>query len=389
MNHLNIVSDQTANDVKLNINEMKKSICLLAFTGIVFSSLAQTPHYEITGKIDGAEGVKFVLQKNATGKMVSLDTVVVVNGMFKITGGSVEYPEMAYFATLDRKKSLSFFLENSNITITGKLESLADAKITGSKTQDEILPLLEFIKPLGAKAMAINAEIQAANKNHDAAKMSDLRKQMSSMTDEVKAAELKFVQKNPSSFAAPEILRSIFSGMQTSEVESIISAMDPAVAETPIIIDLKSKINTLKAVDLGKKAPDFTLNDPQGNKVSLSSKVGSKLLLIDFWAAWCGPCRAENPNVVKVYNEFHSKGFDILGVSLDRSRPDWNKAISDDKLTWTHVSDLQYWNSEAAKLYGVRSIPANFLLDKNGIIIAKNLRGEALYNKVKELVSTK
>ena len=128
------------------------------------------------------------------------------------------------------------------------------------------------------------------------------------------------------------------------------------------------------------------LNDPEGNPVSLYSKVGAKLLLVDFWAAWCGPCRRENPHVVKVYKEFNKKGFDVFCVSLDQKKEDWVKAIADDNLTWTNVSDLQYWSSAAAKMYAVNSIPANFLLDENGIIIGKNLRGEELYNKVKELV---
>ncbi len=107
------------------------------------------------------------------------------------------------------------------------------------------------------------------------------------------------------------------------------------------------------------------------------------MLLIDFWAAWCGPCRRENPNVVKVYKEFSKKGFDVFGVSLDQKKDDWVKAISDDKLTWTHVSDLKYWENAAARLYAVYSIPANFLLDEKGVIIARNLRGDELYNKVK------
>ena len=141
-------------------------------------------------------------------------------------------------------------------------------------------------------------------------------------------------------------------------------------------------------VTIGQKAPDFTLNDVNGNPVSLSSKIGPKLLLLDFWAGWCGPCRMENPNVVKVYNEFNKKGFDVLGVSLDRSKDVWIKAINDDKLNWTQVSDLNYFSSAAAKLYDVSGIPANFLLDEKGTIIAMNLRGEILYNRVKAILST-
>ena len=163
--------------------------------------------------------------------------------------------------------------------------------------------------------------------------------------------------------------------------------MDTAVANTETIKDLKVRVEKMKKVAIGQKAPDFTLNDPEGNPVSLYSKVGAKLLLVDFWAAWCGPCRQENPNVVKVYKEFNKKGFDVFGVSLDRTKDAWVKAIADDKLTWTHVSDLQYWNSEAAQLYAVSAIPANFLLDENGVIIGRNLREEALYNKVKETLT--
>jgi peroxiredoxin len=147
-----------------------------------------------------------------------------------------------------------------------------------------------------------------------------------------------------------------------------------------------ARAQLMKTVAVGQKAPDFTLNDVNGNPVSLYSKVGSKLLLVDFWAAWCNPCRQENPNVVKVYKEFNKKGFDVFGVSLDRSKEEWVEAIAADKLTWTHVSDLQYWNNAAARLYAVNAIPANFLLDENGIIIGRNMRGEDLYNKVKEVL---
>ena len=368
---------------------MKNFICLLVFFSFFFNCTAQDRHYEITGRIEGAEGVKFILQVNAGGKMINLDTAIVANGMFKITGGSIEYPVTANLITADRKKGLSFYLENSNITISGKLESLSEVKITGSKTQDEILPLSEYLKPMGEKYRIKNSEFQTVSKTGDTARINELRRQLSAMLTQAQEVELKFVKNNPASFAAPEILRNLVTNMQTTEIESIINAMDPAVARTPIIMEIKSRINILKSVDIGKRAPDFTLNDPQGKQVSLSSKMGSKLLLIDFWAAWCSPCRGENPNVVKVWKEFNKKGFDVFGVSLDQEKEDWLKAIADDKLTWTHVSDLKYWNNAAAKLYGVNSIPANFLLDKNGIIVGKNLRGEELYNKVKELINTK
>ena len=143
-------------------------------------------------------------------------------------------------------------------------------------------------------------------------------------------------------------------------------------------------VEQLKTVTIGSVAPEISLPDPEGKIVSLSSFRG-KYVLVDFWAKWCGPCRRENPNVVKVYKKFKDKGFEVFGVSLDRTKNDWLQAIAEDDLAWTHVSDLQYFNSAAAKTYGINAIPFSILLDPNGVIIAKNLRGNALEAKLEEI----
>ena len=201
----------------------------------------------------------------------------------------------------------------------------------------------------------------------------------------------EFLANNTSSFIAPAVLSEISYYLEADEMEGILNSFDTTLNQVQTVITLKERLVQLKAVAIGQKAPDFTLNDPDGNPISLSSKIGgdTKLLLLDFWASWCGPCRAENPFVVKTWTEYNKKGFDVFGVSLDRSREDWLKGIQDDKLTWTHVSEVKYWDCAPAKLYAVSAIPSNFLIDENGIIVGHNLRGDALAEKVKEILDAR
>jgi peroxiredoxin len=356
------------------MKKLAKILILSVISVFCFRSVLQAQNYEITVKIEGAEGVKFTLQKNSSGKVVILDTIVVVNGSFKIVGGPVEYPEMVSLVTLDKRRGFSFYLENAKINITGKLDSLSNVKVTGSRSNDEYSEFMRSLKPLSEKMT------KAAN---------DYKLTSDSIMGQIKTVQKEFVKNNPKSFVSPTLLRNLTNDLKPEEFESIIKSMDPVVANSPAMADIKSKMSVKISVSAGKKAPDFTLNDVNGKPVSLSSKIGTRLLLIDFWAGWCSPCRLENPNVLKAYQEFNKKGFDIIGVSLDRTKDEWVKAIADDKLPWTQVSDLKDFNSAAAKLYNVTAIPANFLLDEKGTIIATNLRGEALHAKIKELLGTK
>ena len=367
---------------------MKKPYYLFVIASLIVACSSE-PHYVINGKIDGADSVRFILQKREAGQNIIIDSAVAYKGMFKMKGGAVKYPEMVLLTAENPRNRITFYLENSEINITGRLDSLFNAKITGSKTQDEYNGFLESNKKLSEKYSNIYDEFQSANMNGDTARVSQLRKEAAAVENEMTTLQKDFVKNNPASYVTPTILSGLSLDLDGSELESYLNALDTAVANTPIVKDLKERATKMKAVSIGQKAPDFTLNDPDGNPVSLYSKVGSKLLLVDFWAGWCQPCRKENPYLVKVYKEFNKEGFDVFGVSLDRTKDEWVKAISDDKLTWTHVSDLQYFNNTAARLYEVNSIPANFLLDESGVIIARNLREDELYNKVKEVIDRK
>jgi Peroxiredoxin len=363
---------------------MKKVIYLIVLAAFIAGCNSQ-PHFVVKGNIKGSDSLTFLLQKRGPTRYITIDSVVSKKGSFKMEG-TVDYPDMVMLTAMNTTNRMVFFLENSKIEITGKLDSLSDAIVTGSKTQDEYKSFLNADKVLSDKVSGLYKDFQIAGQSNDTAKQSSIQKDMKSLEEEMTKMEKDFIKNNPASYFTPLLLASISTDMEPNEIEADINSLDTNVAKVEVIKDMKERLKAVKNVAVGQKAPDFTMNDVNGNQVSLSSKIGSKLLLIDFWAGWCNPCRRENPNVVKVYNEFHKKGFDVFGVSLDKSKDEWLKAISDDKLTWTEVSDIQYWNNAAARLYAVSSIPANFLLDENGTIIAKNLRGDDLYNKVKEIL---
>ena len=368
---------------------MKKVLYFIILMVIVASCKSKEPRYVINGKIAGADSVTFLLQKRESGNYVKLDSAIAVNGEFTIKGGTVDYPQIVYLMPKGRRGGVTFYLENSPITITGHIDSLYTAVIKGSKTQDEVVELSGLVEPKSDKISDLIGEYRTAQSENNESRMNELENQINDLYDETDKIRLGFVKEHPSSYYAASLLSSMSYSMEAGEIEELINAMDTAVSNSRPIMDLKARVEVMKTVTVGKKAPDFTMNDVNDNPVSLSSVVGkSKLLLIDFWASWCGPCRQENPNVVKVWQEYNRKGFDVFGVSLDRpgAKDSWMQAIKDDNLTWTHVSDLQYWDCAAAKLYAVYAIPANFLLDETGTIIARNLRGDDLHEKVKEIL---
>jgi peroxiredoxin len=371
---------------------MKKLVFLFVIAALFASCKPKEARFVVKGKISGADSTTFYLQKRVAGKYVKIDSAMVLKGEFTMTGGKVDYPDMVFLMAKNSRMGKSFYLENSEITITGKLDSLYLAEIKGSKTQSEYDSLQALLKPVNKKYSDLYGVYQEADKAGNKAKTDSIEKVFDSLQKEMSQIEKDFVKNNPKSFVGPSVVRNLSYEMEAPEIESLLMSMDTSVSKTQLVKDLLARVAIMKTVAVGQKAPDFTLNDPEDKPVSLYSKVGkSKLLLVDFWASWCGPCRQENPNVVKVWKEFNKMGFDAFGVSLDRpgDKDKWVEAIKNDKLTWTHVSDLKFWDCAAAKQYAVNAIPANFLLDETGTIIGRNLRGDDLYNKVKELLAKK
>jgi peroxiredoxin len=349
-----------------------------------FQKLSGAGYYKINGNLRGAEGIAVSLVKIVSSQQVSINAAIVKNGMFTMEGQAIEYPIVTYLVTPGKREQTIIFLENSEITLTGHIDSLAKAIVKGSKTQDEYLNLLAKLSPLREKFEIGMKDFQTAKNDNDTVRLSKYTKDLSEISRKLLVVQKDFIKDNPGSYVVPVIFYNIAGALSTQETDDILKSLNSEVGKTWEVLTIKERNLALKAVDIGKKAPDFTLNDMNGNPVSLSSKTGSRLLLIDFWAGWCGPCRKENPNLVKTYRRFKEQGFEILGVSLDRTREEWVNAVTADSLSWTQVSDLQYFNGKVAGLYSVTSIPANFLLNSKGIIIAKNLRGDQLPEVVKK-----
>ncbi len=259
--------------------------------------------------------------------------------------------------------------------------------ISGTRLQDEFNYFQnEASRDVKDRISAVSKEYDSASakKNHRA--MDSLDKEYDALDLEEKQLVMDHAKSHPGSIVSAFLIYDHFSyNARLGQLDSLYAGLDTTVRSSFYGKQLQNIIDKMKLTAIGKPAPEFSNPDAGGKPVSLSSFRG-KYVLLDFWASWCGPCRQENPNIVKAYQRFHPKGFEIFGVSLDDTKSDWLQAIKKDELNWTQVSDLKGWQAEAADLYGVKAIPMNFLLDKNGIIVAKGLRGDELEGKLSELL---
>jgi peroxiredoxin len=256
--------------------------------------------------------------------------------------------------------------------------------VTGSPTHDIYLQYVAMNETINKKMEEVYKAWKVAKEAGDTLTMKKNDSLSEALDKEMKQQLITFVKANPATVVAPYLVTRNAWQFELAELEELSGVIDTTLNASPYKQAIQKRVDVLRSVQIGQTAPDFTMNDSTGKAIALSSLKG-KVLLVDFWASWCSPCRAENPNVVKAWQAYNKKGFDVLGVSFDTNREKWIKATKDDNLTWTHVSDLKGWGNEAGKLYGVNSIPANVLLDADQKIIARNLRGEDLLKKLEEL----
>lgn len=377
---------------------MKKLIATLV-AALPLIGMAQSNPFTIRGKIGTLNApAKIYLDYTDDGKSMS-DSAMLINGEFTLSGkiGSPSFTRIILDYDGKGKDYSSymgdvrlFYMGAEKVQITAK-DSLKHAAIQGSAVNDEYNAYLKKIGgPFQDIVNAANAAFRAIPEaqSSDTSVTNAIDRKFRLKIKERENQQLKFAKENPSSFFSVVALsEAAGTTMDVPTIEPLFMALNSKVKGTDAGIEFGKRITAAKATLNGKPAPMFTQNDVNDKPVSLSDFKG-KYVLIDFWASWCGPCRAENPNLKAAYNQYKDKNFRVLGVSLDQpgKKDAWLAAIEKDGLTWTNVSDLKYWNNEVAKLYGVRAVPQNYLVDPNGIIIAQNLRGEALFEKLQSLL---
>ncbi len=378
---------------------MMKKVILLVFGVLVLASCGnKTSKKDSNATIDGTAmgmdkaSVKLITYKGT--KPETIDSVMMKEGHFKLAE-KVEKPELVFLRVKGIPSDLPLILEpNSNIKVDLDKTHIRKSSVISQGLNKKFYDYLDQIKMFRDKQEKLAKLYQSSANKGTEAERTNLLNQYYATDDDRHAFDYKFIEKNKDNIVGGLVYEATAYDRAEPDFNKLAKLYDSfskEVKEMPNVKNAYKNVKAKAAVSVGSKAPDFSAPTPDGKMLSLKDAMG-KVTVIDFWASWCRPCRAENPYVKEIYKKYHSKGLNIIGVSLDKpgNKDAWLKAIKDDGLTWYQVSNLKYWQDPIArKLYQVESIPQTFILDKNGVIRAKNLRRDRLEAKIKELLEEK
>lgn len=361
------------------------AVAMMALVSSCNSGEGYTIKGTVTGNNESLKNGKVYLVNSDRNNPVR-DTADIIDGKF-VFKGNVQTPGMFIITIEGVDEPLRIFLENENFVINGVDTLLAQAVVKGGAAQNALNTLNAASERLSKEYNLDEVYKVMSNPASTEEEKNTVLERYDRYAEALDAVTDSLVNAAPVSHYSLYVLRQNMMDMPVEEVKALVDQYlaNPEFEGNTTLAAVNETLQKELSLQVGSQAPDFTLNDPNGNPVSLSEIYKkNKITMIDFWASWCGPCRRFNPSLVKIYKQFNKKGFEILGVSLDRDAESWKAGIKDDKLTWPHVSDLKYWNSEAAALYNVRYIPQNAFVDSEGKILARRLSEEEIVSFLEE-----
>ena len=371
---------------------MKKIFTLLSLIFFfVLSSCGKNNSYTLNGNIDVEDDTKiYILQADQNNQPFIKDSTSVKSGQFNFKGMSAT-PQISYMQVEGVNGYVLTIIENGTISADIYKDSITKSRVFGSKSNDDFIKYKLETKSLVNDMNSISFAAQDAIMSGDIETAAELEKDYNKIQQKVLLYEWDFITDNLDSYMSGLLLE-VFMVENKVNKDSIIDVYE-SFSNRIKVSDVGKNIADLliqysDPIDIGETAPDFTGPSLNGSNVTLSEELSKhSVTLLDFWAAWCRPCRIENPNLVRLYKSYNDSGFNIIGVSLDRTQEQWEQAVEDDNLLWTQISNLNFWNDPIARRYSIRSIPQSYLINSDGLVIGKNLKGNDLEEKIKFALS--